>query len=462
MTTSSTDSAVSVNYFVHVPNVGDRVTPLIVEVLSGRRATYVADLDTQPHLMAVGSIAHRATPQTVIWGSGVMAPAIGLGSPRPHNVLALRGRRSYEAYREAGIGLGDVPLGDPAVLAARLLGIQAAVQPAHPVGVVAHYAERNLPAIRRLLCEDGVIDLDVHAEPQEFLERMATCRAIVSTSLHGLIFAESLGLPNLWMKASDLLGGGAFKFEDWFSTTRRPQRAPHLLSDSDSATALAGRADVHDLAVDQEALIAAFPRDRTDLLSALRPGFLGVHSCRQRPMPVFLVSSNRGDALRAISARLQQQTVMVDIIVHDAGSDDPATHAVLAHLEQQGIAVVRCRAASGSQLLRDVADTVRDYFAAWAEPRSFAVGRDGVDLSSLHPRALELYGELSNRFPVVCAGPAHGMGPAGGIETPLAGFGTVYLASVPDDFTFAVYRAGTRLECEKTCMRAIGPFAATN
>jgi len=43
------------------------------------------------------------------------------------------------------------------------------------------------------------------------------CRTIVSSSLHGLVVADSLGIPNMRMICSDRIRGGDYKYDDYYS-----------------------------------------------------------------------------------------------------------------------------------------------------------------------------------------------------------------------------------------------------
>jgi hypothetical protein len=69
-----------------------------------------------------------------------------------------------------------------------------------------------------------VADLNVHADPEIFLASLAGCEAVASSSLHGLIFAEALRVPNVWIELSGKVHGGGFKFRDWFSLAERAER----------------------------------------------------------------------------------------------------------------------------------------------------------------------------------------------------------------------------------------------
>jgi hypothetical protein len=253
------DAPLPLAWFDRMPNVGDRINAPLVRGLTGR-AVVPAD-PRRPHLIAVGSLMARATPQSQIWGTGVIDPDGGVGRARRANIHALRGQLTWSALRRAGRAPRDVPLGDPAFLAPAMLGVARAASPSCRLGVVAHYMDRDDSRVRRLLADPEVCDLDVREEPLIFLQRMAACEAVASTSLHGLIFAEALGAPSLWLTAGDRLIGGRFKFLDWYSTTRRPRSAPYDLADGDTAADLAARAAFSEVAIDVDALLASFPAD---------------------------------------------------------------------------------------------------------------------------------------------------------------------------------------------------------
>lgn len=53
--------------------------------------------------------------------------------------------------------------------------------------------------------------------PISVLHDIARCEYILSSSLHGLVVADALGIPNAWILLSDKVHGNGFKFRDYHS-----------------------------------------------------------------------------------------------------------------------------------------------------------------------------------------------------------------------------------------------------
>jgi Polysaccharide pyruvyl transferase len=476
-----TSSAIRTAYFLRVPNVGDRINADIVEALTGVPTLRVRDLRT-PHLLAAGSVMGLATPVSVVWGTGVMHPDRGVGQPDGARIHALRGPLTMAAVRKAGVSVGDVPLGDPGFLAPRLLGVARAAAPCCRVGVMPHYVDQSDPVLRRIAGEDGVAFLNVHDTPEALLRQMADCEVVLSSSLHGLIFAEALGLPNLWIKAGDRIAGHDFKFHDWFATTRQPQRQAHALRVDDTAASLAARAVLHASTIDGGALADAFPRAGLgDCLAAVPPSFASASDCRRRPLPVFLISYNRGDTLLRAVAGIRRQTRATHLVVHDNGSTDPRTLAVLAQLESEGARVFRRPVIASPEELNAVDLTVQEYFADWGEPSRYVVSDCDVDLSTASPDALDLFDDLLNEhLHVECVGPMLRIRDVPR-DFPLfnwamnrhiellwqhpptvrsSRFGEVAVIETVIDTTLALHRAGEPFARLKKALRVYEPFEA--
>lgn len=178
-------------------NFGDVLTPLLFDRLLGIRLEWVEREDAE--LFAVGSIAElipRGYTGLVI-GSGCMfEEAIELDGAR---VLALRGVLTARLA-----GLHPPLLADLGLLAPDLLE-RPPLDRDLPIGTVRAGGDPRPPM--------GVA-LDPSGDPLVMIATAARCERIVSSSLHGLILADALGIPNMWDPFST---APPFKFRDYAS-----------------------------------------------------------------------------------------------------------------------------------------------------------------------------------------------------------------------------------------------------
>lgn len=89
----------------------------------------------------------------------------------------------------------------------------------YEIGIIPHYVDGQEPVITQMkeYYENAVV-IDVKADPGEVLKSIAQCKTILSTSLHGLIIADSFHIPNLWCICSERILGNGFKFRDYYSS----------------------------------------------------------------------------------------------------------------------------------------------------------------------------------------------------------------------------------------------------
>ncbi|HSE74990.1 MAG TPA: hypothetical protein VLB05_10780 [Dongiaceae bacterium] len=474
-------------YFMGIRNIGDLLSPVAVQFATGRPTIWRQHRPKVPHLLALGSILSWSTRQSHVWGAGILHPSRAIGNVRPEQVWALRGKLTEARLRREQPGLRDVPLGDPGYLVGRALGALLERPAArHRLGIVPHNAHRDHPAIARWRGEDGVVVLDVRDPEPAFFARMAACEAIASSSLHGLIFAEALGIPNAWVDFAPADDNRCFKYRDWFSLAARPQAAPLRARLQLQVRDLIAAATLHEFQIDERALRTAIPRAALDEVSAPRlPArrtryFL---TCRRWPLPVFLTTRNRGNRLRALIAAYRAQSHAVDIVLIDRGSDDPESLAALDALAREGIAIHRWQRQDDEQAGRRLQRLIKRHFRRWGEPVRFAVATDEVDFSVAAPDALALYDEMLDRFrDAPCVGPmlrvgavprqhaafaqimneeiaAHRRQPPSWCET---GFGRVAFVQSTRLGSFALHRCDAAYFGPEAGLRVHYPFEARN
>jgi len=188
-------------------NLGDVLTPYILEGM-GLRVKWMPREKAQ--LLAIGSIIRFAGPRQTVWGSGAMWRH---DSPSPGaRYLAVRGPFTREVVLRAGGSCPEI-YGDPALLLPLIHN--GPVEQTDNIAIVPHYVDEK--GVRRRFKGWRVIS-PLRANPLEVVDEIRSCRAILSSSLHGIIVAHAYGIPAAWVRFSNLLDGDDTKFRDHAAT----------------------------------------------------------------------------------------------------------------------------------------------------------------------------------------------------------------------------------------------------
>jgi len=204
-----------VRYFAGLFNWGDDVNPVLYTMITGKepRKMHVYDESQEDHVMMCGSILSFANEYTTVWGAGFMHRRSSIAGV-PKKVCAVRGPYTAQRLEELGIEV-DVPYGDPAMLMKKTWGTTLTAQ--NEYGVIPHY-------IDKLLVKDWpeeFLKIDIQAPIETVILNVARCKKIISSGLHGLIIADMLEIPALWVKLSNNLSGDDMKFHDYFASIGR-------------------------------------------------------------------------------------------------------------------------------------------------------------------------------------------------------------------------------------------------
>jgi hypothetical protein len=204
-------------------NFGDEISPLLVTEIFGRRCMWV--LPHQCEIVAAGSIVElmmemKGHNRPVLWGTGFMREEDDHISERDFDVVAVRGIRSRDRMDH---NRDRVSLGDPGLLADALL--TGAPAKRYRMGLLPHFLDARVEAVDWLREQPGVHVIDATDDPRKVVNEVARCETLVSSSLHGLIVADSVGVPNAHLRLSDnRFIGGMHKFRDYYSVFADPAR----------------------------------------------------------------------------------------------------------------------------------------------------------------------------------------------------------------------------------------------
>jgi hypothetical protein len=204
-------------------NLGDALSPIIVSFLSGLPVRHVSARSSETRLAAVGTIGHMFEGGDVaFWGTGTsphlnpnQSETAKIPYRRPANtkftVHATRG--PFTRNLLAPDAVGPAVFGDPLWLLPRFH--TAPAEKRYELGVILHLSElanrdysavpkpdytryHVSPADAASVKLINTVTATTTAALRERLDDILSCKRIVSTSLHGMVFAESYGIPCLY------------------------------------------------------------------------------------------------------------------------------------------------------------------------------------------------------------------------------------------------------------------------
>jgi pyruvyltransferase len=199
---------------------GDALNPILFRCLSGMTPSPLGLFDHaegEVYLM-LGSILGFADDRTIVWGPGFIREDQTV-TATPREVLAVRGPASRRKLVQEGIECPEI-YGDPALLYPFFYLPPA--RPCFELGVVPHYVDKEHPALSILSSRPEVLVIDVESGTQQFVDQLRRCRRIASSALHGLVAADAYRIPSRWVRFSDKVIGGSFKFRDYLESVHRP------------------------------------------------------------------------------------------------------------------------------------------------------------------------------------------------------------------------------------------------
>lgn len=208
-------------------NFGDILTPFIVRKLSGFDPVIV--LDTGGRYMCSGSTLPDLMEGDIVWGSGVVQPNDLLRIPDKVKFCAVRGPLTRELLVNKFHQRVPEIYGDACLLIPKLFDIPESTK--DYIGLVPHVIEYSVVAEHIL--PDRYTLINIASGFSQVISAFSKCRLIISSSLHGLMLADALGIPNVFahfFKYSDMRWY-SWKFFDYFLSVGRPLDPPADCSD---------------------------------------------------------------------------------------------------------------------------------------------------------------------------------------------------------------------------------------
>ena len=208
---------VNLNYWNGKPNLGDAISPVIVNyMLEKRKMNLETPVAKTNHLYAVGSVITAGIQNCVVWGSGVLYTTLGYRlKNRNLDIRSVRGPLTRMILMEYGY---DVPkiYGDPAMLLPEIYNNNS-IKKEYKYGLIMH--KNGSEFFKDVDSLDGTyrfIDIKTN-DYKKFVDELLSVEYVISSSLHGIILAESYGIPAILVKPEFSM----FKYMDWYYSTNR-------------------------------------------------------------------------------------------------------------------------------------------------------------------------------------------------------------------------------------------------
>jgi pyruvyltransferase len=236
-------------------NFGDLLGVEIVERLYGGRVRkcdlWQRKRSGRAGMLGLGSILHCAIDSDVVWGTGINPTWAPSRICTTLDIRAVRGplTRAY-IQNEWKIPVPEV-YGDPAQLA-KIVFPKFERNPIRRYGIIPHNSDIDM------LRGDSVMPPTHHW--RKVVEFVLESELIISSSLHGIIVAETFGVPARWLRSPKLPSTkteAAFKYNDYYASTGR---SLNDWSESISEALASGGKDLT-TTIDLSPLKSAFPRN---------------------------------------------------------------------------------------------------------------------------------------------------------------------------------------------------------
>ncbi len=199
-------------------NLGDYLACVVYDwMLKEKQLDKNKHVNDKKGLMTIGSIITIGSVDAVVWGSGLLSVKripvlLAKSCYRKLDVRAVRGPLTRHVLVSAGYVCPEV-YGDPAILMPYIY-CPTSRKKKFSVSVIEHFSKSE--ELKRT--DLNYINIETY-DYKYFIDEVCASNKIVSSSLHGIILAETYGVPAVFL--SDGMEEQLFKFWDWYLSTGR-------------------------------------------------------------------------------------------------------------------------------------------------------------------------------------------------------------------------------------------------
>ena len=219
-------NSISVHYFKKNSksgNFGDELNTFIPNKLFNTNVEWT-DKGNCDYLL-IGSILtillkkyeNQKTTPVKVWGSGFIKDITSRDKLyRDVEVYAVRGKKTLEDLQKlTGKIYKDIVFGDPGLLISECYK-DLKLEKKYKYGIIPHYIDQNDENLKKIQLPNSLM-INILDPIDKVVRDICSCECILSSAMHGLIAADSFGIPNIRFIASYKLMGGEYKFNDYYS-----------------------------------------------------------------------------------------------------------------------------------------------------------------------------------------------------------------------------------------------------
>lgn len=248
-------STVYSKYTLGTENLGDYLSSVVVKHFLPK-FTEEHKNGKEKTLYAVGSIIGLRRQDAVIWGSGILSPTqsrLMRIKKSKLDIRAVRGPKTRQELLKVGKKCPRI-YGDPAILLPYIFTPKINYKKYKYTLIFNYdYADFKIPDIPKL----HILNI-LTKDYENFITDIVQSELIISSSLHGIILAETYGVKAILLSNEKM---DMFKYKDWYySTNRKRITVAHSIEEAINIKAMA----LPDLSNMQKKLIKAFPKDLWD------------------------------------------------------------------------------------------------------------------------------------------------------------------------------------------------------
>lgn len=206
-------------------NIGDDINYILIPLIFNKYAVpYKYSiigrwLLKKDNVLFIGSIiTGLSTSKSIIIGSGLSPDQTTKPMITPKRIECVRGPLTKQYLQNHDIQCPAV-YGDPALVLPIFYNPERKKK--YKIGFILHFLDRRPHVLELLSKYDNCIILDVcnYGNWKSFIDLLCSCELILSSSLHGLIFADTYNVPNVWTHFHFHVN--PFKYQDYFLSVGR-------------------------------------------------------------------------------------------------------------------------------------------------------------------------------------------------------------------------------------------------